>query len=449
MNVTRKNIDDLNAILTVEIKEDDYKDNVEKALANYRKNAVIPGFRKGKVPAGLIRKQYYKPVTIDEVNKLIQDAVYKHLNEEKLDILGNPLPIEQRDIDWDSQKEFAFEFELGLTPQIDVTLPKNAKITYMKVVADEEMITDYIKNVTKRYGKLSTPEVAEIEDIFNGDFEEVDADGNVVEEGITKNASLSGTNVSNETVRASLLALKEGEAITISPLTDFETAFNVVSMLGTTQEKLQAAHALRFTLKSISRLTPHALDQELFDKVIGEGKVSNEEEFRNEIKAGLERQVVSQTDSDFFHHAYHYYLDHIKFDLPEAFLKKWLRTAGEKPIPAEEVEEHFPQTLNSLRWQLIENRLIKENNITVSEEELRTYAKDLVLQQMQQYGQLLPDEEIGKIAENVLKNRDEAQRINDQIYNQKLVSFFKEAFTIDYKEVTFDEFYKHQAEHQH
>ena len=449
MNVTRKNIDDLNAILTVEIVEDDYKENVEKALANYRKNAVIPGFRKGKVPAGLIRKQYYKPLAIEEVNKIIQDAVYNHLNEEKLDILGNPLPIEQRDIDWDSQKDFAFEFELGLTPQIDVNLPKNAKLTYMKVVADDNMVDDYATDVAKRYGKLSTPEKAEKGDLFNGDFEQLDEQGNPVEGGITKNASFLGTSIDQEKVIEALLKMQIGEELVIDPHTDFDDKFNLASLLGTTDAKLKESYRFGFTLKSISRLEPHAMDQELFDKVLGEGKVSSEEEFRNELKKQLENQFIGQTDSDFFHHAYHYYLDNVKFDLPEEFLKKWLRTAGEKPMTAEEVEEQFPQTINSLRWQLIENRIIKENNIAVSEEELRDYAKQLVAAQMAQYGQMMPDEELGKIAENVLRNRDEAQRMNDQIYNQKLVAYFKEAFKVDYQEVNVDEFYKHQAEHQH
>lgn len=449
MNVTRKNIDDLNAILTVEIKEDDYKENVEKALANYRKNAVIPGFRKGKVPAGLIRKQYYKPLAIDEVNKIIQDAVYNYLNDEKLDVLGNPLPIEQRDIDWDNQKDFEFEFELGLTPNIDVTLPKNTKLSYMKVVADDKMVNDYVEDVAKRYGKLSTPEKAEKEDLFNGDFVELDAEGNPVEGGITKNASFAATSLSQEETINSLLNLEVGQQVTLDPHKDFSADFNLARLLGTTDDKLEQSQSFGFTLKSISRLEPHALDQELFDKVLGEGKASTEEEFKNELKAQLESQFIGQSDSDFFHHAYHYYLDNVKFDLPEEFLKKWLRTAGDKPLSAEEVEEQFPQTIKALRWQLIENRIIKANDISVNEEELRNYAKQLITAQMMQYGQMMPDEELDKIAENVLKNREEAQRMNDQIYNQKLVAYFKDAFKLDTKEVTVDEFYKHQAEHQH
>jgi trigger factor len=191
------------------------------------------------------------------------------------------------------------------------------------------------------------------------------------------------------------------------------------------------------------------MDQELFDKVMGEGVVSSEEEFKAKLKEQIESSYVGQSDSDFFHHAHHYFLDNVNFDLPEEFLKKWLRTAGEKPMSAEEVEEQFPDTLKGLRWQLIENRLIKDNDIKVEEQELRDYAKGLVASQMMQYGQQMPDEELAKIAENVLQNREEAQRINDQIYNQKLVALFKELFKLNIKEVSIDEFVQHQAEHKH
>ena len=450
MNVSHKNIDELNAVLTVEIKEEDYKTKVETALANYRKNASIPGFRKGKVPAGLVRKQYYKGVLIDEVNKLIQEGVYKHLTDEKLDILGNALPVEQTDIDWDKATEFAFEFELGMTPKIDVSIPKNTKITYNKVVADDTMVNAYVDDVARRYGKMATPDTAEAGDMFGGTFVELDAEGNAIEGGITKEGSFMGSSITDTMVLDELLALKTGDHLTFNVKTAFREGFNVASILGTTDAKLAASEGnFSFTLNSISRLEPHALDQELFDKVFGDGTVSTEEEFRAKLREEAEKSFVGQSDSDFFHHAHHYFIDNCKFDLPEEFLKKWMRTAGDKPLTKEEVEAEFPKTLNGLRWQLIENRIIRDNNLSVTQEELTAFTKQLVQQQMAQYGQMMPEEEIEKIAENVLKNQEEAQRLNDQVYNQKLTAFFKEAFTLDVKEVSAEEFMKHQAEHQH
>ena len=450
MKVTHKNVDELNAVLTVEIAEEDYKDKVESALKDYRKNANIPGFRKGKVPAGLIRRQYYKPLTIDQVNKMLQDSVFKYISEEKLDVLGNPLPVEQTDIDWDNQKDFSFDFELGLAPEIDVTIPKKAKLTYRKVVADDKMINDYVEDITRRYGKMSAPEKAEEGDMFNGSFVEVDAEGNAIEGGIEKEASFMGTSITDEKILKGLLKLAVGEDLTLNVKESFRDGFNVASSLGTTDAKLEASEGhFKFTLNTISRLEPHEVNQELFDKVFGEGNVTTEEEFRAKLKEQAESQFIGQTDSDFFHHAHHYLLENVKFDLPEEFLKKWMLTAGEKPLTEEEVEADFPNTLDGLRWQLIENRIIIENGLSVSEEELMTYTKQIVQAQMAQYGQAMPEEEMDNIAKNVLNNREEAQKLNDQVYNQKLVNFFKEAFKLDYKEMSFDDFVKHQAEHKH
>jgi len=449
MNVTRKNIDDLNAVLTVEINEGDYKEKVVKALDDYRKKANIPGFRKGKVPAGLINKQYKKPLTIDEVNKLLQDAVYNYLTEEKLDILGNPLPVEQTNIDWDKQTDFAFDFEIGLTPNIDVAVPASASLTYLKVVADEETLNGHAQDIAKRYGKMSTPEKAEATDLFNGDFVELAEDGSEVLGGITKNASFLGTSISQPNVLDGLLRIQPGESLLIDAKADFKESFNAAKILSTTDAKIHASFRFSFTLKAVSRLEPHAIDQALFDKVFGESNVTSEADFRARLKEQAEQGFIGQSDSDLFHHAYHWFLENVKFELPEAFLKKWLRTAGDKPLSAEEIEEQFPQTLNTLRWQMIENRIIRNNNISVSQEELKGYAKSMIAAQVAQYGQMFPEEEIEKIADNVLKNHEEVERMNDQIYNQKMVGYFKEAFTLDVKEVSVDEFYAHQAEHKH
>lgn len=448
MNVSLTNTSDLTATLAIDIAEADYSEKVETALADYRKKAVVPGFRKGKAPAGLIRKQYYKAITIDEVNKILQDALYNYLTEEKLDILGNALPVEQNDIDWMNQKDFTFEFELGLRPNIDIKLPKDAKLTYYKIVADEKMVDEYVADITKQYSNLSEPETAQAEDFFGGTAVEIDDDGNEVEHGVNKHIFFIGTDTADD-FQEKLVALKKGEEIIINVQTDFSAEANVARILSITESELADLSTLRFTLNAISHQEPHPIDQELFDKALGEGKASNEAEFRAALKAQIESQYAGQSDSDLFHHAYHYYLDNVKFDLPEAFLKKWLQTAGDKPRTAEEVEAEFPKTLVGLRWQLIENEIIKIQNISVSREELEAYAKQLVTSQMLQYGQMLGDEQITQIAGNVLKNQEEVERINDQLYNQKLVAYFKDAFDLEEKQVLPDEFFAHQAEHKH
>lgn len=450
MNVSLKNIDELNAVLTVEINEADFASKVETALTNYRKNANLPGFRKGKAPEGLIRKQYQKPLKIDEVNKILQDSVYEFLTKEKLDILGNPLPVVQTDIDWDKQTDFSFDFELGLSPKIDVSIPKSASLTYMNVIADDQMIDGYIADLAGRYGKMSKPEVAKEDDMFFGEFQELEADGNPKLGGIVKVANITGTTVVNEDIRAKLVALKEGAHIVINTKSDLKEGFNFAGLVGSTTAKLNETSGLfNFTLKNVSRLEPHPIDQELFDRALGADKVDSLEAFKDVLRKEAENSFVGQADNAFFHNAYHWFLENVKFDLPEAFLKKWLRTAGEKPMTAEQVEAEFENTLNGMRWQMIENRLIRENNLSVTQDELRDYTKGLVANQFAQYGQTMTDEELEKFADNYLEKREEAQQLNDQVYNQKLTQFFKDSFAINYKDVTIAEFAKHQAEHQH
>lgn len=450
MNVIRRNIDELNAILTVEINQADYAEKVEKALESYRKKVSIPGFRPGKAPMGIVKRQYQKAITIDEVNNLLQNAVYEYLTTEKLDILGNPLPVEQTDIDWATATDFSFEFELGLTPEIDVTVPANTPLTYHNVVADDKEVQEYVNDLRQRYGKMSAPDKAEATDIFYGDLTECNAEGTPVEGGITQYVSINGASVINDTVAKALVSLSKDESTVINVKNTFREGFNVAQLLGISAEKLEEMEGnFSFKLQSVSRLEPAEMNQEFFDKVISPGSVNSEDEFRAFLKAEMEKSFNSETDSDFYHAAYHWFLDNIKFDLPETFLKKWLRTAGEKPLSAEEVELEFPRSLNALRWQLIENRIIKAHSISVSQEELLDYTKGLVTSSFAQYGQKMSDDELSNFANNYLKKRENAEQLNDQVYNRKMTELFKELFSVVYTEITIPNFIAHRQKHQH
>jgi len=450
MNVTLKNVDDLNAILTVEITQTDYTEKVEKALESYRKKATIAGFRPGKAPMGLIRRQYQKAITIDEVNTLLQDAVYNYLTEAKLDILGNPVAVEQTDIDWDKPTDFAFEFEIGLTPKIDITVPANTPLTYHSVVADTKEIEDYVNDLRQRYGKISVPEKAEATDIFYGELSQSNAKGEVVAGGLSKTASINGASIVDSKVLDTLVNLSAGESIVINLKTAFREGFNVAGLLGTTTAKLDETEGtFNFTLASISRLTPADMSQELFDRVLGPDQVSTEDEFRARLKSEMERSFVSEADADFYHAAYHWFVDNVKFELPETFLKKWLQTAGEKPLSAEEIEADFPRSKDALRWQLIENRIIKNNNLQVSQDELLDYTKGLVSNQFAQYGQQMSDEELTTFANNYLQKREQAEALNDQVFNRKMTEYFKTVFDVVYTEINIPDFVAHRQKHQH
>ena len=443
MNVTTTKTGDLNAVLTVKISPEDYQQKVEKVLKDYRKNAKIPGFRPGMVPAGLIKKQYGKAVLIDEVNHLLQHAVTDHLRDEKLDILGNPLPVPNDDIDWDNQSEFSFDFELGLAPEFDLKVSDKIKVPYAKITADKKMVDRYVEDYTKRFGKMSSPESVEENCIIKGEFVEVDKDGNAVEEGITASASIGLDSLDDKKTVKALTGLKAGDKVTIDSKKAFKDDFNFANVIGSTKDALEASTGLfEITISEITKIDPAELNQELFDKVFGEGAVKDEKEFRARIKEDAEGTFVGESDRKFYEDVKEAVLDKTKFDLPDEFLKKWMQTSQERPVSAEEIEVEYPKMQDSLKWQLVESKLVKENGIEVSQEELVSYTKELVARQMAQYGQQPEEKDLEDIAKRVLENQEEAQRIADQLFGDKLMKFFKETVKINEKEVSFDEFVK-------
>ena len=445
MNISKNEVDALNLTVNIEITPEDYQDKVNSVLQNYRKSANIPGFRPGKVPMGLIKKQYGKAVLIDEINKMLQDSIYNYIQEEKLNILGNPLPVEQEELDFDTPGTYNFGFELGLSPEVDVKITKKNKVKGVKVVADDKVLDTYMEDIRGRYGKMSTPEKPAADDMFHGSFTEVDADGAAVEGGIVKeDAQFLGTNLKTKKAQGELAKTSMGSTTTFDAKKSFGKDYNVAGLLGVTDAQLEASTgSFEFKLTNISRMEPAELNQEFFDKVYGEGAVTSEEEMRARMKEEAERMYQNEADQYFLNNVAEYLLDKTKFDLPIAFLKKWMQTSGEKPLTAEEVEADWEKTEKGLRYQLIENAVITAAEIKVSREDLLDHTVGMVKAQFQQYGQQVMDDEMLKgIAENALKDEEEVRRISDQVYNAKLLANYKESFKVEEKEVTYDEFIK-------
>lgn len=445
MNISKNEVDALNLTVNIEITPEDYQDKVNSVLQNYRKSANIPGFRPGKVPMGLIKKQYGKAVLIDEINKMLQDSIYNYIQEEKLNILGNPLPVEQEELDFDTPGTYNFGFELGLSPEVDVKITKKNKVKGVKVVADDKVLDTYMEDIRGRYGKMSTPEKPKADDMFHGSFTEVDADGAAVEGGIVKeDAQFLGTNLKTKKAQGDLAKTAMGSTTTFDAKKSFGKGYNVAGLLGVTDAQLEASTgSFEFKLTNISRMEPAELNQEFFDKVYGEGAVTSEEEMRAKMKEEAERMYQNEADQYFLNNVAEYLLDKTKFDLPIAFLKKWMQTSGEKPLTAEEVEADWERTEKGLRYQLIENAVITAAEIKVSREDLLDHTVGMVKAQFQQYGQQVMDDEMLKgIAENALKNEEEVRRISDQVYNAKLLTHYKESFKVEEKEVTYDQFIK-------
>ncbi|MDT7829596.1 trigger factor [Pricia sp. S334] len=436
MNITKEQIDDLNAVVTVAITKEDYQEKVDKILRDYRKQADIPGFRKGHVPLGLIKKQYGKSILVDEVNKLLQDNLNKYLTEEKLDVLGNPLPKQQDNFDWDNE-ELAFEFELGLAPDFEVSLDTEEPITRYKIVADEKMVNEQVERLRKQHGKLISKSEVNTKDEVTGTFTNE-------EEEIDNKATLELEKIEDETALESLKGKKVGDSITLNTKGLLKDDYLLSSVLGVTQEKAKDLDIqVVFTIEEINEREPAELTQEFFDTIFGEGNITSEEEMKERIKEDSEKQFEQQADQKLLNDVTEYFIENIDFELPAEFLTKWIKMTGEEPLTEDQAVEEYEKSEKGLRYQLIEGKIIEDNDIQLQREEVMEFAKGYIRSQMAQYGQLDPkEEELDGIAARVLANQDEAKRLSEQLMSQKLLELYKEKANLKTKEVNYEDFIK-------
>ncbi len=436
MNITKESIDSLNAVVKVDVAAADYQEKVETILQDYRKKADIPGFRKGHVPMGMVKKQYGKSIMIDEVNKLIQESLNNFLTEEKLDILGNPLPKVDETFSWDTE-DFSFEFELGLAPEFDVDLSAKKKITKYNIIAEDSLIDKEVENLQGRFG-----EVKQKEEVVEG----VNITGTFAneEKEIENKATIALADIKGKLNAKKFIGSKVGDVLELKTKNLFEEEHKLMGALGLSNDEIQGLEIpLTFTVEEITETELAELNQELFDKIFGEGKVTTEEELRGKIKEDAENQFRLQSEQQLLNSVTEYLVENTKFDLPTEFLKKWLATAGENPISAEQAAEEFEKSEKGLRYQLIEGKIMSANDIKLDFEELKEYAKGFIKTQMAQYGNLNPEEkELEDIATRVLSNQEEAKRLQEQLVSKKLLDFYKENITFNEKEVTYEQFVK-------
>jgi len=436
MNITKENIDTLNAVVKVEISAADYKDKVATILKDYRKTADIPGFRKGQVPMGMVKKQYGKSILIDEVNKLLQESLNKFLTEEKLDILGNPLPKMQDDFNWDTD-DYSFEFELGLAPEFDINLDTKKKVTQYNIIADKELLGKEVENIQKRYGKIISKEVVE---------EGVNITGTFVneEKEINKKSTIELASVKGKVNQKKFIGKKVGDVVELKTKGLFDDDHKLMGALGVDHDAIHNLDiVVTLTIEEINLTELGEVNQELFDKVFGPDVVKSEKELVARIKEDAEKQFKTQADQQLLNDVTEYLVENTKFELPTEFLKKWIAVAGEKPMTSEQAEEEFDRSEKGLRYQLIEGKILKDNNIKIDFAELQEFAKGFVKTQMAQYGQLNPEEkELDDIVQRVLSNQDEAKRLQEQLVSEKLLNFYKENITFKVKEVNYEKFVK-------
>lgn len=436
MKITKEDIDALNSVVKIDISANDYQEKVDTQLNDYKRKANIPGFRKGHVPMSLVKKQYGKSVMIDEINKLLQESLNKFLVEEKLDVLGNPLPKMQEDFSWEGD-QFSFEFELGLAPEFDIDLKPKKPISTYKIVADDKMVNNQIDNIREQYGKLITQEAIVENSNITGTFVNEEKE-------IEKKSTFKFEKIKGKTNQKKFLGLKVGDSVELKAKNLFTDDHLLMNILGISHEE---AHdfdaALNFTVEEISHTELAELNQELFDKLFGADLVKSEEEFKNRLKEDAEKQFGSQSDQQLLNAVTESLIENTKFDLPAEFLKKWLAVSGEKQMTAEQAGEEYEKSEKGLRYQLIEGKLMTDNKLHVDYEDLKEYTRGFVKTQMAQFGDnKIEDAELDGIVTRVLSNQEEVKRLSDQLKNEKLLTFFKENLKLKSKEVTYEEFIK-------
>ena len=445
MNITRENSDDLNAVLTVKIEKPDYEEKVETVLKDYRKKANIKGFRPGMVPIGLIRKMYGKAIKIDEINKVVSENVQKYLTDEKLEILGDPLPKtdEQEKINFDTQEDFAFSFEVGLSPAIELELSGKTVNRY-EIVVDDKMKNDYRDNYTRRYGELKESDTTGEKDVIKGSMEALAEDGNLLTEGPSVEETSIGIDlIKDDDIKASFIGKSAGESVDFDLRKAYPNDTEISSMLRIKKEDAAGiVGTYRFTIKSISRFHPAEVNNELFDKIYGEGVVNSEEEFMKKIEEEIAANLSKETDYKLMMDIKDLALDKTEIKLPEEFLKKWLLRLNEKTT-SEQIDEEFDSFRKDLKWQLIKNKVARENEVKISEEELLIEASKITRHQFQQYGlYYATDDQIENYAKETLKREEDTKRIADKILDEKVISILKDLVKVEEKSVSAEEFNK-------
>ena len=443
MNITKQDIDSLNAEITISLIPADYEPKLNEGLKKVQRQANMPGFRPGKVPAGLIKKQYGTQILVDEINKLLNETIYKYIEENKIEILGNPLPKNETAVDFANQKEFEFIYQLGLAPSFNINIDNSNSFTYKTVKIDDELIDKYLKDVRRNYGKPVNPDVAGEKDVVFVDINELDENGLIKAGGIYKSTSVSYERLTNDNAKAKLLGVKRDDKIVININELYETALDKSVSLGIDKELAETVTCnLQLTVRNISHLEDAELDQDLFDKIYGPGKISSVEEFRAKIGEELNMMFMADSEKFLMTEVENKLIDKMNLQLPDAFLKRWLMTVNEKPISAEELEKDYPNYAKAMQWRLIENKIIKDNDIQVTAEEASAEAKAYIKSEYSKYGQIPTEEDLEKISKDLLSKEKEAKRIFENLYSKKVLRLIKEKSTLETKELSYDEFFK-------
>lgn len=444
MNIERVETGSLTATLKVKVTPEDYTPGVEKALKEQRKNAVLPGFRPGQVPMHLIKKRVGRSVLVTEVERLIDANLRRYLQENAIRVLGQPLPkVESANgNNWDEPGELTFAYELGLAPSIEFDLSEKLGVEYPVVDVNEELVQREISDMQRRFGTVEEAEVSGDKDMLLGDMIELNADGSIKEGGIMNRTSMSLEFIEDEASKALLTGKKIGDEVVLDPHKVSKGADDLARMLGVDQERIQSLEGnFLFRVAEIKRMAPVAVDQDLFDRVYGKDAVSDEAGFRAKVKEGLESMFRRDSDRIFKRLVIKKLQETTNFELPDSFLKRWIRETSQNPVTPEQIEESYTEYANGLKRQLLEERVIEKYGLEAKGEELDAFSKRYVSDQFMQYGMPAPEgEQLQQMAARILGDREQIGRIRNTIVEQKLNTHFKALLSPKENKVSFDTF---------
>lgn len=446
MNIVKENLNDLTAVLKVNITKDDYTEKVETVIKDYRKKARIDGFRPGKIPTGLIKKMYGKGILVEEVNKLISESLTNYIRDEKLNLLGEPLPSEnQKTADFDNETEFEFLFDVAIAPEIEIKISKKDKVPYYGIKVDDKLLESYTDNYTRRFGEFKDVEETTDIEMLTGNFIQLNEEGNVLEGGIeTNDVKITIEYIKDTDIKTTFAGKKVGDKVSFDVRKAYPSDSEIASMLKIDKEKAKEISGdFQFEIIKIQRFEKAEINQELYDKAFGKDVIKSDKEFKAKVTEEIKSNFVRETDYRFMIDAKQKFVEKINPELPTEFLKRWLTIVNEGKFTAEQIEEEYPKFEDDLKWQLIKDQIIRDNEIKVEESDILDAAKEVTAAQFAQYGLAnMPDEQLEQYAQEILKKDDERRKFYEKKFEDKVVDFIKDSVKLDTKEITTEEFQK-------
>ncbi|MEA9411346.1 trigger factor [Flavobacterium sp. PL02] len=434
MDIKRVAINAVNETIVLNVVHMDYKGQVAKRINEKMPLATVKGFRKGQVPKDLVEKQYGKSIKQEEVKKVVDLALERYIQSERLNLLGTPLAKENENFDWDAE-ELVFEYEIGLVPNFEINLEAKNDIVKYIVTADDKLIDGQVERIQKQFGKAIPQDVVVADSDITGTFTNE-------EKGINNTTTISLSIFKDKKTADKFIGKKVGDIVTVNTKGLFEDDHQLMDYLKVSHDDVHGLEVdVNFTIEAINGAELAELNQELFDKLFGEGKVASLEDLKAKIKEDAELQFAQQADQKLLLDVQDFLIESTKFELPAEFLKKWLQTVGEKKLSPEEAEVEYTRSEKGLRFQLIEGKAMAQSNIQITFEDLKAFTTNAIKQQMAQFGQTNPtDEEVQAIVARVLSNQEEVKRLSEQVVAEKLLVLFKEKANPTTKEVTYEEF---------